>query len=178
MWFSFIGFMGSGKSTAVRRMRQTTGRTACDLDDEIQRRGGLEIAEIFEREGERGFRKRELAALGELREAPTLLLATGGGVVESPAAIRFLRSRGVVFWLDAPWEVLRSRLQKDESEVRPLVDKRGWVGLRRLYGGRLRLYAAAADFRLRTDRLTTDEVAQTALLRGMIWRRRKVRGHW
>jgi len=45
--------------------------------------------------------------------------------------------------------------------------------LRRLFARRLRLYAAAADFRLRTDRLSPENAAQTALLRGLIWRRRR-----
>ena len=175
MWTAFIGFMGSGKSTAVRQMRQTTGRVAYDLNPEIERRCGRGIAELLERDGETGLRRLELEALSELEAAPALLLATTSGSVESADAVRLLRRRGVVFWLDAPWEVLRARLQRQPDAVQPWLDQEGWEGLRCLYARRLRLYAAAADFRLRTDRLAPEDVAQTALLRGLIWRRRLAR---
>jgi shikimate kinase len=172
MWTTFVGFMGSGKTTVVRHMQRATGRVACDLDVEIERRGGLTVPEVFAREGEEGFRRRELAALRDLESAPALLLATGGGIVETPVAVDLVRQRGVVIWLDAPWEVLRARLEETPRQERPLLAQQGWEGLRRLHARRLPLYAAAADFRLRTDRLQPEDAAQTALLRGLIWRRR------
>jgi shikimate kinase len=175
MWTTFVGFMGSGKSTVVRHMQRATGRVACDLDLEIERRGGVTIPEVFAHEGEAGFRQRELAALRELETAPALLLATGGGIVETPEAVDLVRRRGVVIWLDAPWEVLRHRLEASPRQERPLLAREGWDGLRRLYARRLPLYAAAADFRLRSDRLEPEDAAQTALLRGLIWRRRLAR---
>ncbi|MFO7652495.1 MAG: shikimate kinase [Candidatus Krumholzibacteriia bacterium] len=174
MWTTFIGFMGSGKSTAARHLRRATGRVALDLDDEIERTSGATLAELSRREGEAGLRGLELETLTRLSAAPSLILAAGGGVVESGEAVGLLRERGAVFWLDAPWEVLRARLEVGPTGAgaRSLIQLLGWEGLRSLHARRLPLYAAAADFRLRTDRMPPRDVAQTALLRGLIWRRR------
>jgi shikimate kinase len=170
MWITFIGFTAAGKSTAIRQLQLATGRVACDLDTEVARRDGLTIPEIIAREGEVGLRRREHQALEELASAPALLLAASSGTVETPSAVRLLHRRGVVFWLDAPWEVVRWRLEN--AAARPPVPAGGdWEVERLAYGRYLPLYAAAADFRLRSDRLGPEGVAQTALLRSMAWRR-------
>lgn len=173
MWASFVGFAGSGKSTVVRRLQQTTGRVVCDLHGEIARRAGHDPLGIWKREGEAAYLELALEALRELAEGPALLLEVGGGCVASPAIAQLLRRRGVVYWLDAPWEVLRERLRRAEAGRHFLAALTDEEGLRDLFARWLRAYAAAADFRLRTDRLTPEEVAQTVLLRGLIWRRRR-----
>ena len=76
-------------------------------------------------------------------------------------------------WPDAAWEVVRSRLQDDPPGHRPLLDELGWPGLEDLYRRRLRLYAAAADFRLAIGNRSADDLARTAMLRGLLWERRR-----
>ncbi len=93
--------------------------------------------------------------------------------MESPAAVELLRSRGVVIWLDAPWEVLLDRLRDGKKEERPLVDRLGWAGLEELFHRRRRLYAAAADFRLRHRQESVVDTARTVMLRSLIWERRQ-----
>jgi len=77
----------------------------------------------------------------------------------------------VVIWLDAPWEILRRRLKDSDQASRPMIARLGWSGLEELFRRRRRLYAAAADFRLRSDQGTIEELAQKAMLRSLQWER-------
>lgn len=171
MWTSFIGFMGCGKSTVTRCLQTATRRPAVSVDALVAQEAGIGIADIFAREGEGGFRKREMASLASLPADSELVVDTGGGVVETPAAVELLKSRGVVLWLDAPWYTVRTRLKSDGAVSRPLVERLGWAGVEDLYRRRRGLYAAAADFRLRADG-DAEDLARTAMLRNLLWSRR------
>ena len=173
MWTSFIGFMASGKSTLTRRLQVTTNRPAVFLDEVIVKEAGCSIAEIFASAGEESFRARELAALSGLNPERHLLLDTGGGIVQTPAAVEVLRKRGVVIWLDASWDVIRARLKADSSGERPLVERLGWAGMEELFRLRRPLYAAAADFRLRSADMDVEQLARVSMLRSLIWSRRR-----
>ncbi|MEN8005536.1 MAG: shikimate kinase [Candidatus Krumholzibacteriota bacterium] len=173
MWTSFIGFMASGKSTLTRRLQVTTNHPAVFLDDIIAEEAGCSVAEIFASGGEESFRARELDALSGLDPDRSLVLDTGGGIVQTPAAVDLLRDRGVVIWLDASWDVIRSRLKVDSPGQRPLVDMLGWAGIEELFRRRRPLYAAAADFRLRTTDMDVEQLARVSMLRSLIWGRRK-----
>ncbi len=174
MWTSFIGFMASGKSTVTRLLCASTRRPLVVCDDLVEARMGQSVAEIFAGQGEVAFRNQELAELAALEPARNLVVDTGGGVVETPEAVRLLRDRGVVVWLDTAWPEVRLRLERpDEADLRPLVGSLGWDGLEALHGRRRRLYAAAADFRLAAGRTDPAELARTAMLRSLFWERQR-----
>jgi shikimate kinase len=173
MWTSFIGFMASGKSSVTGHLQAATRRPAVSVDTLVAERAGLSIPRIFQTEGEARFRELELEALASLEADRHLVVDTGGGIVETPAAVDLLRSRGVIIWLDAPWEIFRQRLRESETEERPLIGRLGWAGLEDLFHKRRRLYAAAADFRISGKGRTIAELARTAMLRSLIWERRQ-----
>jgi shikimate kinase len=173
MWISLVGFMASGKSSIARVLGESALLSVIDLDAEVERRVGLSVPEIFGREGATGFRQREAAALAALDPAASLLLATGGGVVETASSCALVRARGVVFWLDAPWEVLRRRLEAADAPQRPMLRHLGIGGLERLQHRRQRLYARAAHFRLRTDLAGPGSVAREILNRSLAWQGRR-----
>jgi shikimate kinase len=91
-----IGPMGSGKSAVGRALARLCGRKFIDSDAEIERRTGVDIPLIFEKEGEQGFRIREREVIDELTQRPDIVLATGGGAVLLPENRRYLVSRGLV----------------------------------------------------------------------------------
>lgn len=166
--------MGSGKSTLTRHLHRATGRPAVDLDALIAEQAAATVAEIIAQRGLAEFRRLETEALAGLSPDSDLLLAVGGGCVESPANVAMLRGAGVVIWLDAAWEVLRTRIaQETAGRERPLLGELGWDGLAALHRRRRRLYAAAADFRLRSDRQPIAATGRSALLKGLLWRRRQ-----
>nr|MEE4269268.1 shikimate kinase [Candidatus Krumholzibacteria bacterium] len=173
MWTSFIGFMASGKSAVTSHLQGATSRPAVSVDVLVTEKAGRSIPDIFAQDGEPAFRRREVLALESLDGQRPLLVDTGGGIVESPEAVELLRDRGVVIWLDAPWETIRARLKQSDLDARPLVGRLGWDGLEDLYHRRRRLYAGAADFRLWASGGTVAEVARTSMLRSLIWERRQ-----
>jgi len=164
MWIIFTGFMGSGKTTVGTQVASVTRRRFVDLDAVITRRSGQTIPELFREENEAGFRLREYDALQSLAPEEDLVLATGGGVVETLAAVDLIQSRGHVLWLDLAWQVAWLRVA-DSAALRPLVAERSQHELAALYSRRRRLYAASADFRLRSDRLNIHQLISTAVLR-------------
>ena len=167
-----IGFMASGKSSVTRHLQGATGRSVVHLDSLVEERTGHTIPEIFAEEGEAAFRGQELAALQSLAGRERLVLDTGGGLVQTPEAVALLQEQGVVIWLDAPWPVIRRRLQRDNRGDRPLVQELGWSGLEDLFHRRRPLYAGAADFRLPVQEGEITELARLALLRSLMWQRR------
>jgi shikimate kinase len=164
--------MACGKSTLVEVMREGTNLPAVDLDIEITKRAGCSVPEIFQRGGLAQFRELEQRVLAGLDPIRPLLLATGGGSVETAANTETMRRHGVVIWLDADWEILRTRLEDAPQRYLPMIEHLGWDALRRLYLRRRRLYARAAHFRLRSDRAGIGNTARNAMLRSLVWQRR------
>ncbi len=172
MWTSFVGFMASGKTSVAKALGERALVSAVDADALVEQAAALTVPEIFAREGVAGFRRREWEALRDLPAGQELVIATGGGLVETPEAVALLRQRGLVIWLDAAWEVLQRRLAGEAQQPRPLVSHLGWDGLAALYLRRRRLYGHAAHFRLRSDAGTPVSLARDAQVRGVVWRRR------
>ena len=85
----------------------------------IEQAAGCSIPEIFERDGEAGFRKLESKVLSAISQRHSLVVATGGGVVTQPENWGLLHS-GIVIWLDVVPEQLMERLRSDNT-VRPLL---------------------------------------------------------
>lgn len=176
MWLSLIGFMACGKSTVARLLGDHALLDVHDLDAEIESETGRTVTRIFAEDGEAAFRDRELAALRRLPSTGDLVLACGGGLVERPEACHLLRSRGVVVWLDAPWEVLRQRLEAEPVGQRPLLG-RGWEATESLLRARLPLYARTGHFRLRSDLAAPRELVSRVLAAKLRWERRREGGN-
>ena len=108
----------SGKSTMARRLAAEFGRMYVDLDEEIERRAGMTVRDMFSRSGEAAFRKAESEALRSV-DAP--IVALGGGTLLDPANRSFAESRGFVAVLDADRETVARRIA-ESGGVRPLGD--------------------------------------------------------
>src|ERR1700741_3651541 len=91
-----IGPMGAGKTAVGRYLARELQLPFHDSDSEIERRTGVDIPFIFEKEGEAGFRQREREAIEALTALEGIVLATGGGAVLLPENRRLLRERGCV----------------------------------------------------------------------------------
>jgi shikimate kinase len=115
-----IGPMGAGKSAVGRHLARTLHLTFVDSDDEIESRTGVDIAFIFEKEGEAGFRKREAAVIDDLTRLDNVVLATGGGAVIEPENRSHLGGRGFVVYLFTTVDQQVARTQKGRE--RPLLE--------------------------------------------------------
>src|SRR5215510_11162706 len=94
-----IGPMGSGKTAVGRQLARTLRLAFHDSDVEIERRTGVDIPYIFEKEGEAGFRERERETIDSLTQLEDVVIATGGGAVLLPENRERLAARGRVVYL-------------------------------------------------------------------------------
>ena len=156
-----VGPMGAGKSTIGRQLAQALGLDFIDSDREIETRSGVDIATVFDFEGEAGFRRRERAAIEELTRRHGIVLATGGGAVIDPDNRRELAARGTVVYLatSVPEQLRRTRRDRH----RPLLQSgERRATLERLYRERDPLYREIAAIVVDTDgqrrRATVDRI--------------------
>lgn len=115
-----IGYMGSGKSTLGRRLAKHSGLQFVDMDHYIEKRNCKTVPQIFEEEGEPGFRLKERKALEELSEFTDIVIATGGGAPCFFDNIDLMNRSGKTVFLNIAPEILADRLLKSKTE-RPLI---------------------------------------------------------
>lgn len=146
-----VGPMGAGKSTVGKRLAEVRGMAFVDSDVEVEARTGVDIAYIFEKEGEAGFRKRESAVLADLTLRSGIVLATGGGAILEPENRQWLSARGFVVYLHASIDQQVHRTARTDN--RPLLQTGGDRReiLDHLFGMRDPLYREIADLVLHTD---------------------------
>ncbi len=145
-----VGPMGAGKTTIGRRLARTLKREFIDSDKEIERRTGADIALIFEKEGETGFRAREKNAIAGLTQRQGIVLATGGGAVLDPDNRRRLVNRGFVVYLSTSVdEQLRRTCHDTRRPLLKVPDPR--AKLETLLTIRDPLYREVANIVIRTD---------------------------
>ncbi|MBD2211573.1 shikimate kinase [Calothrix sp. FACHB-156] len=136
-----IGMMGSGKTTVGRLLAKHLGYGFVDTDDVIVQVARKSINQLFAESGEAAFRQLESDVLAQVCSFTKLAIATGGGIVTRQENWSYLH-HGLIVWLDAPVDLLYSRLQTDDT--RPLlhdVDPR--EKLRSLLEQRQPLYSQA-----------------------------------
>ena len=137
-----VGMMGSGKTSTGRPLAERLGYGFVDADAVIEQAAGCNIPDIFDRDGEAGFRSLESQVLSAISQRHSLVVATGGGVVTQPENWGMLHS-GIVIWLDVVPDQLLQRLNAD-STVRPLLQTADpEAALNALLNERRPLYAEA-----------------------------------
>ena len=151
--------MGAGKTTVGKRLAELRGMSFVDSDHAVEERTGVDIAFIFEKEGEAGFRKREKLVIAELTAGHDLVLATGGGAVLDADNRQHLAGRGFVVYLRASVDHQMRRTGRTES--RPLLQTGNpRETLERLFVVRDPLYREVADLILDADGANARNLAQ------------------
>lgn len=115
-----IGPSGAGKSTVGREVAKLLNMDFYDMDLFIQDRTGVEIAWIFDKEGEAGFRARETEALHEMVKQSNAIIATGGGVVLRQENRELLSQADKVVLLKVGLEKQHERAATNQ-QTRPLL---------------------------------------------------------
>lgn len=157
------GFMGAGKSTVGALLAQRLHWDFVDADSAIESRAGRKIAQIFAEDGEASFRAIEAETIRDCVRRDDLVLALGGGALETEAARDLLAGleRTCVVFLDAPLEVLVARcLDQPNAEERPVLADR--EKLMRRFTSRLSHYRKA-HITVATRELSPSEVVDCIL---------------
>ena len=147
-----IGMPGCGKSTVGKIICSMTGKPFVDADLVIAEKAGKSIPDIFNENGEVGFRALETQVLSELGKQSGLVIATGGGCVTKEANYPLLHQNGQIFWIHRDTSKL-------PTDGRPLSqDGR----LEQMYAVRKPLYARFFDYSV--DNNNTPETAAHTIL--------------
>jgi shikimate kinase len=149
------GFMGSGKSTVGPLLAARLGWRFVDADEVIEAEAGAKIAELFSRHGEAAFREREREAIARLVEGEEMVLALGGGAIETEAVRELLLGSAgtLLVHLEVELETTLRRCAGTEA-VRPILADRANLAAR--YERRLPLYRLA-HVSIRVDGLSPEE---------------------
>ena len=150
--------MGSGKSTVGNLIAKKLHREFRDSDHYIEERTGVDIARIFDIEGEEGFRERESKALADLLAENDRVIATGGGSVLREENRKLLQQKGYIVFLDTTVRQQLQRLQRDKK--RPLLQTDNpRQRLEALLEERRPIYLDLADLAVKTDKRVARRLA-------------------
>jgi 3-dehydroquinate synthase len=168
------GFSGSGKSAVAALVAAALGWRALDTDDIIEERSGRSIPDIFARDGEARFRELEAEALRDPAGQVGVVVATGGGIVQSAANRRLMADGGFVVCLEGRPEVLWQRIREagGSATERPLLAGPDPLGRIRTLKAQRQPFYALADHTIHTDSLDLSRVAEEVL---RAWRRLSAR---
>lgn len=170
-----IGFSATGKSTTGRHLAEALGWSLLEMDEEIERREGMPIPDIFQIRGEAAFRASEAALLRDALDRTSVVVSTGGGAVCNEEAWRAIRDSSgtlVVGFEASPDEILR-RLRRHADEApagqttaRPMLDADDQAGRIRLLLDQREPFYRRADVTIpvgdRPAQRTAEDIAEMA----------------
>lgn len=137
-----VGMMGAGKTAVGRALAAKLGVPFRDSDHEIEAAANLTVPEIFERDGESFFRKRETEVIARLLDAEPGVLSTGGGAFLAEVNRDTISAKGVSVWLDADIDLVWHRVRF--KNTRPLLrTSNPRQTLEQLFTARVPVYALA-----------------------------------
>jgi shikimate kinase len=150
--------MGAGKTTIGKLLSKKMGISFFDVDDIITKTLGVDIATIFAKEGECGFRKHEHVALKKcIKSANNSVISTGGGCVLLAENRALIKKNGRVFFLNLDCNLQYERLRKDKT--RPLLQTQNpQKTLQDIYTKRLPLYKKISDWEINVANFTKQDI--------------------
>ena len=156
---ALTGLMGAGKTTLGRYFAKSLSVEFRDSDDEIVKRAGISIPDIFELSGEEKFRDIEQRVIADIIRGPPVILSTGGGAFVTPKTREILSHSSLTIWLRAEPETLLSRM--DNLNNRPLLAKGDPLSTLTNLAKERERYYQKADVVIDTDNLSAAQVFKT-----------------
>ncbi|MDR1479687.1 MAG: shikimate kinase [Planctomycetaceae bacterium] len=158
----FVGYRGTGKTTVASILGERHSITAIDSDKEIERQTGMNIAEIFAKHSENGFRDIEEKVIASiLSNDKPIILASGGGAILRESTRDKFKKNGNVIWLQASPETILKRIQTDSATLttRPNLTSLPQLNeIITLLEKRHHLYEQTANITINTNNLTPQEI--------------------
>lgn len=153
-----VGLMGSGKTRIGAELARLLKIPFIDVDREIEHAANHTIAEIFERFGEKEFRRGEREVMLRLLTGSAKVLASGGGSFIQPEIKSAVKNKAISVWLKADLDTLVKRTSR--TNHRPLLQGVDAAErLQQLMDARYPLYAEA-DITVVSDNQTPQDMAQ------------------
>lgn len=136
-----IGMPGAGKSTVGVILAKALGMAFVDTDLIIQKQAGCLLQELIDRDGVAKFLGVEERVICEL-QIENCVIATGGSVIHSDAAVQHLKENGLLLYLKLRYDEIEQRINNMSS--RGIAISKGQK-LIDLYDERVVLYEKYAD---------------------------------
>ena len=153
----FLGMMGSGKSSIGSLVSKNLKMNFIDVDNEIEKRTGLKISKIFEREGEKYFRQiEEVETLRFLKNKKTVISLGGGAFLNNRIKKEVLNNH-ISFWLNWDIKTLVNRIEN--SKKRPIANKLSKNEIEELIKKRSIIYSKAM-YKIDCENLTKNEIVK------------------
>jgi len=115
-----VGFMGTGKSTVGNILSSRLKRQFIETDDEIEKREGMKITDIFSKKGEKYFRGIEREVLKDISARDNLVVSCGGGLIVDENNVSVMKNTGAIVCLAADDKTIYERVKQCKS--RPLLN--------------------------------------------------------
>lgn len=152
-----IGFPCTGKTVIGKEISQLLNYKFIDIDQIIETCQNQPIQQIFQKYGEKYFRKLERKTTRQLPNTSNSVIACGGGITTNPKLIPKLKNLGTIIELVCSQKIILQRLKQDES--RPLLKNKTDKQILELYNIRKTCYACA-DFHITVTNLTPQQAAR------------------
>ncbi len=170
------GFSGTGKSLVAKEAARRLDWNFLDTDDEIVKRMGKPIAEIFRQDSEAIFRELEREMIKKACQQGQTVIAIGGGAIVDPQNYELLARTGLIICLEAKPETIYERLFREaadspETEIRPLLTTDNPLERIRQLKASRQPYYANVDWTIHTDSLSIGEVAREVVRASGLLRR-------
>ena len=155
-----IGFMGTGKTAVGQLLTNKLGKKFVELDLLIEQKAGKSIPDIFQQDGEIGFRELEIKVAKEAANKQDSVIACGGGIVLNKINVDRLKESAIIVYLTASPGVILKRVANEEGQ-RPLLEvDNPTLTIREMLSFREPFYERAADITINTSKLDIDSVAE------------------
>ena len=159
---ALIGYRCTGKSSLAKILAQKWGWRAIDLDKVLQQRVRKDIADLVREQGWRTFRVLEAQLLCECSKHERVIVATGGGIVETAECRDMLKNDFYTVWLNADIHTIIHRMTKDANTATqrpPLTDKPPEEEVRSLLEQRRPWYRECSNLKIPTDQVSLSRLA-------------------
>jgi len=154
-----IGMPGSGKSTVGVILAKMMTRPYLDTDILIQLVTKCSLQDIVDGKGHMALRKIEEDVLLDI-SCDNHIIATGGSAAYSEPAMIHLKKNGLIVFLDATLETLKSRIKNYETRG---LAKRPEQSFQDLFDERFKLYNTYADIVVPCNETSQEEVAEAII---------------
>ena len=152
------GMMGVGKTVIGKKLAEKINLAFLDLDEHIEKKSCLKVAQIFSRFGEACFRKMEREACEEISRMKDVVISTGGRTLLDEKNLSLLASSGIIITLLCSPEKILHRIKSDRGK-RPLIASNSKEAFFRIYRERKPQYLKLPN-KLDVSHLKPDEVVE------------------
>lgn len=154
-----IGFMGAGKTTVSKKLSVDLKLPEVDMDSYIVRHEGRTITQIFDEEGEDGFRKIETKCIKEIQKVKGRIVSCGGGAVLKDENVKIMKESGIIVLLTATPETIYNRVKNNND--RPILNGNMNVEfIEQLMNKRKDRYLQVADVIIATDDKDVSDISK------------------